>query len=194
MIRLPYSFKWLWAPVVENVKIPLLHKLGKRRSWAIFSQIGLIFSIILISLQNPSSNLALMAMFALCISFFSATQDIVLDAFRVELFSKTTNDEVNGATIYVLGYRLGTVISSAGAIGLASIYSWNVVYFIVGLFLLLGVFAVFVADEPCSTEKLNYEKGNILRTALVEPFTQFAKKDHWFVALFLGFLYRLSDS
>ncbi|MBQ8750855.1 MAG: MFS transporter [Alphaproteobacteria bacterium] len=194
LIRLPYSFKWLWAPVVENVKIPLLHKLGKRRSWAIFSQIGLIFSIILISLQNPSSNLALMAVFALCISFFSATQDIVLDAFRVELFSKTTNDEVNGATIYVLGYRLGTVISSAGAIGLASIYSWNVVYFIVGLFLLLGVFAVLVADEPCSTEKLNYEKGNILRTALVEPFTQFAKKEHWIVALFLVFLYRLSDS
>ena len=194
LIRLPYSFKWLWAPVVENFKLPLLNKLGKRRSWAIFSQIGLLMSIILISLQSPSSNIVLMAILALLISFFSATQDIVLDAFRVELFSKTTNDEVNGATVYVLGYRLGTVLSSAGAIGFASFYSWNVVYFIISLFLLFGIFSVLMADEPAFSEESSNRSESIFKTALVEPFIEFTKREHWCVALFLVFLYRLSDS
>ena len=194
LVRLPYSFKWLWAPVVDNVEIPVLNNLGKRRGWAIFSQLGLLFSIVLISLLNPQIDLKYMVVVAFFICFFSATQDIVLDAFRVELFSKTTNDEVNGATVYVLGYRLGNIISSAGAIGLASIYSWNVVYFINALFLILGIVAVLLANEPEINKENEQKKGNVLRYALVEPFRLFSKKQHWLAALGLVFLYRLSDA
>ncbi len=193
LIRLPYSFKWLWAPVVENFNLPILDKLGKRRGWAIFSQLSLILSIIFISMLNPNDNLKLMALVAFLISFFSATQDIVLDAFRVELFAKTTKDEVNGATVYVLGYRIGMIISSAGAIGLASFYSWNVVYFIVGLFLLLGIIGVLLADEPEVNDK-NGDNKNVIRYALIEPFAQFTKKQYWVVALLLVCFYRLSDA
>ena len=193
LVRLPYSFKWLWAPVIDNVNIPILSKLGKRRGWAIFSQVGLLFSIILMSLQNPALDLRVMVIVAFFICFFSATQDIVLDAFRVELFSKTANDEVNGATVYVLGYRLGSVISSAGAIGLASIYSWGVVYFINALFLMLGILAILVADEP-QVNKEEEKQGNVFKYALVDPFVRFAKKEYWLVAIGIVFLYRLSDS
>ena len=192
LIRLPYSFKWLWAPMVEKFKLPFIYRLGKRRSWAIFALVGLMFSIIGISCFEPNNGLRYMAIFAICISFFSATLDIVLDAFRVELFDENTNDEVNGATIYVLGYRVGLIISSAGAIGLASILSWGSVYFIVSLILILGIVAVMMADEPKDVVK-EFE-SNVFKRAIVEPFSEFIKKEYWLSAICLVFFYRLSDA
>lgn len=194
LLRLPYSFKWLWAPLVETMQLPLLGKLGKRRSWAMFAQIGLFCSIFGLSRLTPDSHILYMAVAALFISFFSATQDIVLDAFRVELFSKKTEQEVDGATMYVLGYRLGNVLSSAGAIGLAAIISWNLVYFIIALCLLVGVVAVLCAREPenrCVAQPCG--KG-IWRYALIEPFKAFMQRKHWVAALFVVFCYRLSDA
>lgn len=89
-----------------------------------------------------------MAAAAFCVSLFSATQDIVLDAFRVELFRTNQEGEINGATMYVLGYRLGNVVSGAGAIGLAAVMPWNQVYFINALLLAAGIAAVLTAREP----------------------------------------------
>ena len=192
LIRLPYSFKWVWAPVVEKFNLPFIHKIGKRKSWAIFALVGLMCSIMGISFFEPSSGLMYMAIFAIMISLFSATLDIVLDAFRVEIFDENTRDEVNGASVYVLGYRLGMVISSAGAIGLASVISWGSVYFLISLILILGIIAVGVADEP----KIEVKEmgGNVFKSAVVEPFSKFVKKQYWLSALLLVFFYRLSDS
>ena len=148
LLRLPYSFKWLWAPLVENVSIPFLSVLGKRRCWAIFSQIGLFLSILWLSCLTPDQSILMMALAAFCVSLFSATQDIVLDAFRVEMFQHNSKDEIDGATMYVLGYRIGNVISGAGAIGLAAVLSWNEVYFINALILFVGVAAVLISKEP----------------------------------------------
>lgn len=194
LLRLPYSFKWLWAPIVETVKLPLLGRLGKRRSWALFAQFGLFGSIFWLSLLTPDGNILYMAGAALFISFFSATQDIVLDAFRVELFSKNTEQEVDGATIYVLGYRLGNVLSSAGAIGLAAIISWNSVYFVIALCLLLGVAAVLWAREPEVSQVYQKQNGTIWQYALIEPFRAFMQKQYWGIALLVVFCYRLSDA
>ncbi|MCM1322776.1 MAG: MFS transporter [Acetobacter sp.] len=194
LLRLPYSFKWLWAPVVETMRLPGLGRLGKRRSWALFAQMGLFCSILALSSLTPTHHIFYMAVAALFISFFSATQDIVLDAFRVELFSNNTEQEVDGATIYVLGYRVGNVLSSAGAIGLAAVVSWNVVYFLIALCLLLGVVAVLLAKEPISYRPNRKEKGNLWQYALVEPFKAFMKKKYWGVALLIVFCYRLSDA
>lgn len=194
LLRLPYSFKWLWAPVVETVRLPVLGKLGKRRSWALFAQIGLFCSIFGISGLTPDSHILYMAVAALFISFFSATQDIVLDAFRVELFSKEAEQEVNGATMYVLGYRLGNVLSSAGAIGMAAVISWNLVYFIVALCLLLGVVAVLCAKEPKVKAPVQPKGEKIWQYALIEPFKAFMQRKYWVVALLVVFCYRLSDA
>ena len=192
LIRLPYSFKWVWAPMVEKFNLPFIYKIGKRKSWAIFALVGLMLSIIGMSFFEPNSGLMYMAIFAIMISLFSATLDIVLDAFRVEIFDENTKDEVNGASVYVLGYRLGMVISSAGAIGLASVISWGSVYFLVSLILILGIIAVCVADEPKIEVKEVSE--NIFKSAIVEPFSKFVKKQYWLCALLLVFFYRLSDS
>lgn len=195
LIRLPYSFKWLWAPLVERISLWGLGRLGKRRSWAILAELGLFFSIVLMSYFESKDNIWMIVLAALLISFFSATQDIVLDAFRVELFSLSSKDEVNGATVYVLGYRIGSVISGAGAIGLASLLSWNEVYRIVAFILVLGILAVLWAEEPRGYEEKVIEKDkNIFMSYLVEPFVGFTQIKYWKVALGLVFLYRLSDA
>lgn len=195
LLRLPYSFKWLWAPAVETLKVPFLWRLGRRRSWAITAQAGIFLSIAALSALNPGEHILYMAAAALGISFFSATQDIVLDAFRVELFMENAEEEVSGATVYVLGYRIGNVISSAGAIGLAAFLSWNTVYLICGLLLLAGMAAVFLAKEPvCRTERKKPDGKNIWQYALVEPFLEFMAKPYWVAALLLVFVYRLSDA
>lgn len=194
LLRLPYSFKWLWAPLIETVRIPLLCKLGKRRSWALLAQGGLFCSIFWLSQLTPDSHIGHMAAAALLISFFSATQDIVLDAFRVELFSEKAEHEVNGATMYVLGYRLGNVLSSAGAIGMAAVISWNTVYLIIALCLLVGVLSVFVAKEPKVYHQVQPEGKQFWQYALVEPFEAFMQKKYWGIALFVVFCYRLSDA
>lgn len=195
LIRLPYSFKWLWAPLVERISLVGLGRLGKRRSWAILAELGLLFSIVFMSCFEPKDNIWMIVLAALLISFFSATQDIVLDAFRVELFSLSSKDEVNGATVYVLGYRIGSVISGAGAIGLASLLSWNEVYRIIAFILVLGILTVLWADEPKVYEEKVIEKDkNIFMSYLVEPFVGFTQIKYWKVALGLVFLYRLSDA
>lgn len=148
LLRLPYSFKWLWAPLVETYRLPLFCRLGKRRGWALLSQLGLLFSLVWLSVLSPADSILAMAAAAFCVSLFSATQDIVLDAFRVELFRTNQEGEINGATMYVLGYRLGNVVSGAGAIGLAAVMPWNQVYFINALLLAAGIAAVLTAREP----------------------------------------------
>ena len=195
LVRLPYSFKWLWAPMVENVRIPKLGVLGKRRSWALFSQIGLFVSLVCLATLTPDAHFSLMAVVALCVSFFSASQDIVLDAFRVELFEGNTKEEVKGATIYVLGYRIGNVISGAAAIGMAAYFSWNTVYLINAFLLILGMFAVLCAKEPeITVEKNNHAEKPLWKYALVEPFKLFIEHPHWVAALMIVFCYRLSDA
>ncbi len=194
LIRLPYSFKWIWAPIVEVLNIPLLKKMGKRRSWALLSQIGLLLSIIGISFSNPNQSIIYMAILALLISFFSATQDVVLDAFRVEIFSNDEKSEVNGATTYVLGYRFGNVISGAGAIGLASIFSWNMVYFIMALLLILGIIAVIWADEPEYKTAEDVENKKVWKITLLKALVLFTKNKYWISSLLLVLIYRLSDA
>lgn len=195
LVRLPYSFKWLWAPAVDAIRLPILWKLGKRRSWAIFSQVGLMLSILAISRLSPEDSILFMAVAAGFICLFSATQDIVLDAFRVELCSKDDEQEVAGAAMYILGYRLGLIVSSAGAIGLAAYISWNTVYLICSLFVLVGIIAVLLAHEPKEEIKaeVKQERGLVYR-AIIAPFVQFMQKPYWLVALLLVFFYRLSDS
>lgn len=194
LLRLPYSFKWLWAPVVETIKIPFLSRLGKRRSWAIFSQMGLFLSILWLSCLSPDNCILWMAAAAFCVSLFSATQDIVLDAFRVELFQHNQEKEIDGATMYVLGYRIGNVISGAGAIGLAAILTWNEVYFINALILLIGMGAVLLSREPDAEEVEVKREKNVLKYAVVEPFRLFMERQYWLPALIVVFCYRLSDA
>lgn len=199
LVKIPYSLKWLWSPIVDNVKIPFLYKMGRRRSWALVTQILLGISIFLISTVNPQQNLYLLAIFAFITSFLSATQDIILDAYRVESFNNDPEKLSSGVAIFVLGYRLGLIFSGAGAIYLASKISWSAVYVIMSLGVLVGLIAVIFSKEAVKYEYkiLNLEAKNIkqfFNDSLINPFVNFIKNENWFWILAFIFTYRLSDS
>lgn len=199
LVKIPYSLKWLWSPIVDNVRIPFLYKLGRRRSWALVVQILLGISIFLMSTVNPQQNLYFMAFFAFTTSFLSATQDIILDAYRVESFSDEQEKLSSGVAIFVLGYRLGLIFSGAGAIYLAAKLSWSSVYIIMSLGILIGLTAIIFSKEVVKYEYkiLNFDAKNIkqfFNNSLIEPFKNFVKNDNWFWILAFIFTYRLSDS
>ena len=134
---------------------------------------------------------------ALMVSFFSATLDIVLDAFRVEMFLDEPDSQGSGAAIFVLGYRLGMLFSGAGALFMASVMSWNSVYFVMSLGTFVGLLTMLMVKEPEMKEEKTKEHKNFsvfLKEHVVEPFTNFMAHKNWKWILTLIFIYRLSDA
>ena len=159
-----YSFKFIWTPIVDNLKLPILGKLGHRRSWLLLSQLMIIFSLIFISFTDPKTSLICTAIAAIFIAFSSATQDIVLDAFRIESASKNLQGALS--SMYLTGYRIAMIVAGAGSLWIASflgteIYNqkvWQQVYQIMALLMLFGVLTVFYSSEP--KIKRNIEKNS----------------------------------
>ena len=149
-----YTFKFLWSPIVDKFQIPVLKKIGHRKSWLLISQVLIFISIILASFSNPQNSLKLMALAIVSIAFFSATQDIVIDAFRIE----SAPEEKQGplSSMYLAGYRVAMIVSGAGSLWLASFLGgetyqqsiWKQVYQIIGLFMIVGITCTLLATEP----------------------------------------------
>ena len=199
LVKIPYSLKWVWSPIVDNVKIPYLYKMGRRRSWALITMILLGISILLMSTVNPQQNICLLAVFAITTSFLSATQDIILDAYRVESFNDEPEKLSSGVAIFVLGYRFGMIFSGAGAIYLAAKMTWSNVYVIMSMGVLIGLIAIIFSQEAVKYEYkiLNLDVKNIkdfFNNSLIDPFRCFIKNNNWFWILAFIFTYRLSDS
>jgi PAT family beta-lactamase induction signal transducer AmpG len=144
---LPYSIKFLWSPYLDRLKIPwLTKKIGQRRSWAMVAQLGTLFALIGLSFCDPSHSLIQLACWATLVSFFSATLDSIIDAYRIELLSQQHLG--SGAAIEAVGFRLGMVTSGAGALYLANAWGWSTAYFSMSLCCLIGLFAILASDEP----------------------------------------------
>lgn len=196
LVKIPYSLKWAWSPIIDNTKIPYLYKIGRRRSWAAVIQILLFASILLMAFTNPAKNTLLMAFLALLTGFLSASQDIVLDAYRVESFAGQPDKQASGVAVFVLGYRLGLIYSGAGALYLSAIYNWNISYLIMALGILVGFTAILLADEKVEYVYKKYN-GNIKKffnNSIVEPIKNFIQHNHWPWILLLIFTYHLSNA
>ena len=163
LIGLPYSLKFLWAPIFDRY---VISPLGRRRGWLLFVQILLIISIFLLGQSNPEINLYNVAVLSLSVTFFSASQDIVIDAYRRE--SLQEKEQTIGASAYVLGYRFGALAAGAGGLILADIYSYSFVYTLMSLIMLLGVVTTFFANEPKITAQ-----PTTLKESIIEPFKEF---------------------
>ena len=199
LVKLPYSLKWLWSPLIDNIKLPVLNKLGRRRSWAVLIQIMLFISIVLMSITDPQKHTLCMALFALLTCFLSASQDIVLDAFRVESFTDYPEKQASGVAIYVLGYRLGLIFSGAGAIYLASIMNWSQVYIIMACGIFVGLSAILYTSEPQKYTYTKYKfeiKDSIkfLKNSIIKPFNDFMSHRYWGWIIVLIFTYHLSNA
>lgn len=146
-VGLTYSIKVFWAPIVDRLKLPLLQQLlGQRRSWILLGQLGIAAGLVVMSMTNPQQGLLNIALAALLVAFSSSTQDVALDAFRIE----SAPDEEQGAlsASYIFGYRLALLVSGAGALYLADIHSWSAAYLGMAALVGLCMLATLWADEP----------------------------------------------
>jgi PAT family beta-lactamase induction signal transducer AmpG len=171
---LGYSFKFVWAPIVDKLPLPILSKrLGRRRGWLLFSQFAVIASILWMASVDPQLGLQAMAFGAVALGFSSATQDVMIDAFRIETGDKDQQALLSSS--YIAGYRIGMVVAGAGALYLAEIlgsdlgsysYSaWQVTYWAMAAVMGVGVATTILIDEPAvSAEKsYSYDVGQYVR-------------------------------
>jgi len=146
-VGITYSIKVIWAPVIDRLQIPLLSKwLGRRRGWMILAQLGIAAGLIGMAMTDPGTELFWLAVFALLVAFSSATQDVSVDAFRIEAVKK----ELQGAmaATYVFGYRVAILVTGAGALILSDLIPWMQVYLIMASLTLVGVITVLIISEP----------------------------------------------
>ncbi len=191
-VTLIYSFKLAWSPLMDNVRIPVLTRLfGQRRSWFFVSQAALALSIILLGMTSPAESTLMVGLCALLVAFCSATQDIVVDAYRIERL--TPEQQPMGAAMGVLGWRIGALASGAGALYLATYYGWAATYFMMALLLPIGALAVLVAGEPPRTVTQEKREGNPLQW-YVAPLKDFMQRPNWVLLIVFVFSYKLADA
>ena len=155
-----YAFKYLWSPLVDNYKLPFLTKLGHRRSWLLISQILIIIALILTAFTDPQNNLFYTALFITLLAFFSATQDILIDAFRIESAPQSFQGPMS--SMYIAGYRIAMLVAGAGSLWLAALFGteiynqdvWKKVYLIMSTFMFIGIFATMSSKEPKNRKNL----------------------------------------
>jgi PAT family beta-lactamase induction signal transducer AmpG len=142
-----YSLKFLWAPIVDRVPLPLLTRaLGRRRSWMLLAQLGIGIGLINLSLSDPSVGVTRMALWALFVAFCAATQDIAVDAWRIE--SAAVQQQGAMAAAYQIGYRIALITASAGAFTIADRFGWRISYTTMALLVVVGVGTTLLATEP----------------------------------------------
>jgi PAT family beta-lactamase induction signal transducer AmpG len=188
LIQLPYTWKFLWSPLLDRYALPLL---GRRRGWMLITQLILLASIPLFGTLHPKLDIWTIVALSTVVAFFSASQDIVLDAFRREILP---DPELGlGTSIHVNAYRISSLVPGALALILADRLPWSTVYVVTALFMLPGIALTLFAREPLLVKG----RPRTLREAVIEPFHEFITRNGWRAALLVLlfiFLYKLGDS
>jgi len=216
-IGITYSIKIIWAPIVDRMPLPVITKLlGPRRSWMLVAQAGIIAGLLGMAWTDPAQHITAMALFALLVAFSSATQDIVIDAYRIE----AVKEEYQGAmaATYQAGWRVAAaLVAGAAALYISDYFSWTVAYIVMAAFMAVGIITVLLISEPDRTisEQTYLQEQrvvdflestahipDVLRIpvawfigAVICPFTEFFQRNSnraLFVLLFIG-IYRISD-
>jgi len=205
-VGLAYAFKWVWSPLVDRLPLPLLTRaLGRRRSWLLLAQGMVMAGLVGMALVDPRATLGPMVWCALLVAFGSATQDIALDAFRIE--SADADRQAALAATYQTGYRLAMIWAGAGVLwvaaraevaGLAGYQAgaWAAAYLVMAASMLVGTATVLLSPEPAPRPLAPARNlGEWLRGAVVEPFADFIRRYRWQAALILALIavYRISD-
>jgi PAT family beta-lactamase induction signal transducer AmpG len=188
LVLFPYTWKFLWSPVMDRFVVPFL---GRRRGWMFITQLGLIALMATLSLYDPASEIKQIIAIVGAIAFFSASQDIVIDAYRRELLP---DDELGaGNGFYAQAYRISSFIPGSLAMILAGFYPWSVAHLSIAAFMLVGLVTTLMINE---TSKQG-EEPKTLRSAVIDPFTEFFARQGWqqavMILLFM-MAYKLGDS
>lgn len=184
LVGLPYTLKFLWAPLLDRYRPPFLNR---RSGWMVITQLCLAVGIATMGMLDPLNQLWYLALLAVCIAFFSASQDIVIDAYRAELLSKTELGP--GAGVTVTGIRIGLLVASGAAVALADFVSWRVVYLILASTMVIGIITAFLSPVP----ENDVPPPKSLTEAVIKPFVSYFKIKHAITILFFILLYKLGD-
>jgi PAT family beta-lactamase induction signal transducer AmpG len=198
LVGVPYNFKFLWAPFIDRVPVPVLTRLvGRRRSWMLLIQVGLMIAIAVLGFSRPETTPLLTAGCALAVAFFSASQDIVIDAYRIEILD--TDEQGAGAAMTQAGYRLGAIAAGAGALFLADQIDWSLVYLVMALLVVVGMAAAILAPDPerRNPDLVEARTAPGFRSMIIDPFVEFFQRNGPGTAVtILAFilLYKLGDA
>lgn len=184
LVGLPYSLKFIWAPFMDRYIPPFL---GRRRGWLLVTQIALASAIAAMGFSNPVLAPGMMAVFALCVSFSSASQDIVIDAYRTELLPDS--EKGAGSAVYIMGYRLAMIVSGALALILSDHLPWSTIYLIMAGCIGVGAIASLFGPEP----EFQQAAPKSLAIAVWGPFVEFFKRRGAVEILLFIVLYKFGD-
>ncbi|MBM4343918.1 MAG: MFS transporter [Deltaproteobacteria bacterium] len=191
-----YSFKFLWSPMVDHTPLPVLsHRLGQRRAWLLASQLGVVAALAALAMVDPANQLSAVVAAAVAVAFFSATQDIVIAAFRVE----RAGAEAQGAAaaIEIFGYRIGMLAAGAGALYVAEFASWRSAYLAMAGLGMLGAVTTLMCAEPVRAASESPAPNTFaghLRAAVALPFLDFLRRPHWWAILLFATTFKLGDA
>ncbi len=207
LVGTPYTLKFLWAPLVDGLRLPILTRvLGRRRGWLIFTQLLLIAAILALALTDPARSPFFVALGALMVATASATQDIVVDAFRVE--SLDESEQAAGMASYVAAYRIGMVASTAGALflvtgfehlGLPRLHAWTASLAVMAALVLIGIATVLLAREPTGSARTEAVTGNTsslqrVIDAAIGAFVEFLSRRDAIIVLIFVMLFKFTDA
>ncbi|HLR87222.1 MAG TPA: MFS transporter [Wenzhouxiangella sp.] len=213
-IGITYSIKVFWSPVIDRLGLPLLTKMfGQRRGWMLLAQLGIMAGLAAMAVVDPVEHIRILALLALMVAFAAATQDVAIDAFRIE--SDSADYQAALAGTYVLGYRLAILAAGAGALYIADYRSWTAAYLTMSALGLVGVMTTLLSPEPSSPERLDIERDPLvvawrqktrltgmpsnmaawLIGAVAAPLADFFRRNGWLAVPVLALvgLFKMSD-
>jgi len=208
LVGLPYALKFLWAPVLDHLPVPVLEeRLGRRRAWALVTQAGLVAAILGLGSVDPAEAPLVTAAFALAVAFCSASQDIAIDAYRIEVLEE--HEQGAGAAATQAGYRVGMILSGAGAIALSDFLGWSFVFGAIAALVTLGAVGVWIGPPPptglagsvgpsVSRPSLRGSRPQAIPEALdrfvLAPLRTFTARSQWGAILAFALLYKFGDA
>ncbi|MDR3440392.1 AmpG family muropeptide MFS transporter [Telmatospirillum sp.] len=193
LVGTPYALKFLWSPLIDRLPPPL--PIGRRRGWGVSIQLALMVAILALGTLDPHSQIGLMAALAVLVAFLSASQDIVIDAFRIELLDEAQQGP--GAGAVQVGYRFAMLAAGAGALFLADTFGWTIAYGTMAALLGVGVVVLLCCDEPCPTAAPSKQSGDLktaLTEAVIKPFADLMQRPAWPLALVFIVTYKLGEA
>jgi PAT family beta-lactamase induction signal transducer AmpG len=198
LVGTPYAFKFLWSPLIDRLPPPL--PLGRRRGWGVTIQIALVAAMLALGSCDPKGGLAMMGALALLVAFLSASQDIVIDAWRVEILAP--EQQGPGAGMIQTGYRMAMLVSGAGSLMIAARFGWFAAYATMAALLSIAMLVFLLGPEPAPPPKLadrNQNRGldavrEWMTTAVVGPFDDFMRRPGWLAILIFVLGYKLGEA
>jgi PAT family beta-lactamase induction signal transducer AmpG len=194
LVGTPYTFKFLWSPIMDQVPLPVLTRLlGQRRSWLLLTQALLAVAIFAMGLTDPATKPLATAVAALVVAFLSASQDIIIDAYRIDLLP--TEEQGHGAGATQVGYRFGLLLAGAGALAMSDYVSWPIVFTVLAGAMVGAMVVTLLAPEPkAPPQREHRDYAQVVKEAVIDPFADFMNHKGWILILAFTLFYKFGDA